>query len=105
MAPYTKDDITNAIFNVTNNGLSMNKAAQKYNIPTTTINARINGVNRTKSKGQKVKQRLTPNKKHRLTKWILRQKSLGHAPGHAAVRSIAIKILRQKGDYKKLGKK
>ncbi len=105
MAPYTGTDVADAIFDVTDNGLSVNKAAQKYNVPATTISARMNGVNKTRAEGQEVKQRLTPDEEHRLIEWILRQESLGHAPGHAAVRSIAGKILRQKGDYKKLGKK
>lgn len=51
MAPYTEDDIADAIFDVTDNGLLVNKAAQKYNIPATTISARMNGVNRTRSEG------------------------------------------------------
>lgn len=55
MAPYTEDDLINVIFNVTNNESSVHKALQKYNIPTSTINVRMNGVNKTKSKGHHVK--------------------------------------------------
>lgn len=105
MAPYTEDDLVDAIFDVTDNGSSVHKASQKYNIPALTISARMNGVNKTKSEGYYAKQRLTSDQEERLAEWILRQESLGHAPSHVAVRSIAAKLLRQKGDYNKLGKK
>lgn len=55
MAPYTEDDLVDAIFDVTDNGSSVHKASQKYNIPTSTINARINGVNKIKNEGHHAK--------------------------------------------------
>ena len=43
LRPYTEEDMVNAMFDITNNGMSQYQATQKYGIPQTTISSRFRG--------------------------------------------------------------
>ena len=40
---YTEDDMAEAILDITDNGLSLRKSAQKWGIPPTSLSIRIKG--------------------------------------------------------------
>lgn len=104
MAPYTEDDMVNALFDITDNKISLRKASQRWNIPIATLSSRLSGKHGSRTEGQKESQRLPPSDERRIVEWILRQESLGYAPGHGVVRAIVRDLLRERGDTEPLGK-
>lgn len=44
MPSYTEEDIADAIFDVIDKGLSMNKSVEKHNVPLSTLYTRMNGI-------------------------------------------------------------
>ncbi|KAI8710801.1 HTH CENPB-type domain-containing protein [Fusarium sp. LHS14.1] len=79
---YTEDDVAEAIFDVTDRGLSQTEAAQK--------------------RGAHL--RISKSQEDTLLRWVLRQESLGYAPSHSQLRACVEAILQQQGDNKPLGK-
>ena len=100
---YTEDEVENAYLDVTDNHLSINQAAAKYGIPRSTLWNRLHGI-RSWNERNVGPQRLSSVEERDLAGWIVRQDSLGYAPGHSVVRSIVEAILKQKGDTRPLGK-
>ena len=43
MPPYTEELLINAAFDVTDNGISLSKVAQKYGVPKATLSYRLSG--------------------------------------------------------------
>ncbi|KAK8036767.1 hypothetical protein PG994_015264 [Apiospora phragmitis] len=93
---YTEDQLVDTIFDITDNGLSLSKSAQKHGIPKQTLSDRMRG------KGSKEEysrdQRLSENEEKRLVDWILRQESLGYAPSHSQIRAYVVSILSRNGE-------
>jgi len=94
--------VTDAILEVTDNGLSQYKAAQKYGVPQTTLSKRMRGQG---AQGDQLQpgQRLTRNQEDHLATWILRQEALGYAPSHSQIRACVLGLLQRLGDTKELG--
>jgi hypothetical protein len=92
-----------AVFEVTDNGLSQNKAAQKWGIPTTSLSARLQGRAAIGEQNQPG-QLLSKRQEDRLAQWILRQESLGYAPSHSQIRACVIALLQQQGRKASVGK-
>ncbi|TIA08251.1 hypothetical protein D6C80_09323, partial [Aureobasidium pullulans] len=69
---------------------SVRAAERAYNIPESTLRARLNG---------------TTNRQEFLIKWILEQDAQGFPPTHARTREIATRILRINGDNQELRNK
>ncbi|KAK8036838.1 transposase [Apiospora phragmitis] len=78
---YTEDELVDAIFDVTDNGLSLSKSAQKHGIPKQTLSDRMKG------KGSREE-----------FEWILGQDSLGYAPSHSQIRAYVVSILSRNGE-------
>lgn len=100
---YTEDDMAEAILDITDNGLSQYRSAQKWGVPQRTLSARLNGrlaVNEQIQPGQ----RLSKNQEDKLAFWILRQESLGYAPSHSQIRACVMGLLRQQGEQPELGR-
>ena len=91
---YTETDVTNAIFDITDNGMSVRKAGQKHGVPANTLSTRMNGGG-SKDEAQHPDQRLTDAQEERIVTWILRQEQLGYAPSHSQVRSAVEVLIRQ----------
>jgi len=98
MAPpnYTEEDLFEAVFDVTDNGMSLNKSAQKHGVPKQTLSARMRG--RGGRDEVEKESRLTPGEGQRLVDWIIRQESLGYAPSHAQIRACVVNLLTRDGE-------
>ncbi|KAI8710704.1 HTH CENPB-type domain-containing protein [Fusarium sp. LHS14.1] len=100
---YTEDDVAEAIFDVTDRGLSQTEAAQKRGVPQWTISRRLSGQ---ASRNERIQAhlRISKSQEDTLLRWVLRQESLGYAPSHSQLRACVEAILQQQGDNKPLGK-
>jgi hypothetical protein len=45
---YTEEDVMNALFDISDNGLSLRKAASKHNVPSCTLSGRGKGLHTSK---------------------------------------------------------
>jgi hypothetical protein len=99
---YTEDNVIEAILDVTDNGLSQNKAGQKHGVPQPTLSGRLRGVP-PKSEVTHPAQLLPKSQESSLVAWILRQEALGYAPSHSQVRATVTALLRQQGREKPIG--
>jgi hypothetical protein len=84
---------------------SIRAAAKAYNIPQTTLTARVNGTASRRDISHQHQQRLTPLQEEFLVEWILEEDARGYAPSHARAREMAERVLRSNGDTKPLGKR
>ncbi|KAK2684193.1 hypothetical protein QWA68_017024, partial [Fusarium oxysporum] len=73
---YTEDEVAEAMLDVTDNGLSQNKSAQKREIPRSTLGDRLRGLP-SRSEVTQPAQLLSKPEESRLVAWILRQEALG----------------------------
>jgi hypothetical protein len=103
MAIYTEDDIQNALADV-GNGVTLATAATKYGVLRNTLRERLEGVQSCRHAHEE-EQRLSTVQEQNLERWILRQETLGYAPTHTQVQTIANDILHQEDDDKPLEKK
>ncbi|KAL9565628.1 hypothetical protein ACKAV7_009810 [Fusarium commune] len=99
---YTEDEVAEAMLDVTDNGLSQNKSAQKREIPRSTLGDRLRGLP-SRSEVTQPSQLLSKPEESRLVAWILRQEALGYAPSHSQVRATVNALLRQQGREKPVG--
>jgi hypothetical protein len=99
---YTEDEVAEAMLDVTDNGLSQNKSAQKREIPRSTLGDRLRGLP-SRSEVTQPAQLLSKPEESRLVAWILRQEALGYAPSHSQVRATVNALLRQQGREKPVG--
>lgn len=98
--------MVNAIYDITENGISQYQAAQKYGIPQQTISTRFKGQTALADQIQPGRH-LSMNQESRLVTWILRQESFGYAPSHSQIRAYVIALQKQQnngGDVPKLGR-
>ena len=95
--------MVNAMFDITDNGMSQHQVAQKYGIPQTTISSRFRGQTALADQNQSGK-RLSRNQETKLVTWILRQESLGYAPSHSQIRACVIALQKQQGTMQTLGR-
>jgi predicted XRE-type DNA-binding protein len=79
---YTEESLANAIFDITDNGLSQYRVAQKWGVPQQTISNQLKGQIALADQIQP-KQHLSKSQEAKLVSWILRQESLGYAPSHS----------------------
>jgi hypothetical protein len=100
---YTEEDMIDAIQDITENGMSQYRAAQKYGIPQQTISSRITGQTALANQIQP-KQHLSKNQEAHLASWILRQEDLGYAPSHSQIRACVLALLKRQGCESKLGR-
>ncbi|XP_044718790.1 helix-turn-helix, psq domain-containing protein [Hirsutella rhossiliensis] len=92
--------MANAIIDVTKNGLSQYRAAQKYDIPQQSISDRLKGQVALADQIQP-RQLLSKSQEARLVSWILRQESLGYAPPTRTVgRNWVSKFINRHPDIK-----
>jgi transposase-like protein len=99
---HNEDDLADAILSVTDEGLSINKAAQQYGVPRSTISSRLHGRGAQKDQVQP-QQRVTGDYEARIKEWVLRQESLGCALSHSQIRAGVEALLKQRGDNTPLG--
>jgi Tc5 transposase DNA-binding domain/helix-turn-helix, Psq domain len=100
---YTKDSITNAILDITNNHLTLRQAAQKWGLPRSTLSSRLRGQTALDDQIQP-HQLLTRNQEAKLVSWILRQESLGYAPSHSQIRACVLALQKQQGSRPRVGR-
>ncbi|KAG6979678.1 hypothetical protein FocnCong_v010313 [Fusarium oxysporum f. sp. conglutinans] len=99
---YMKDEVTEAMLDVTDNGFSQNKSAQKREVPRSALEDRLRGLPSRPEVTQPA-QLLSKCEESRLVVWILRQEALGYAPSHSQVRATVTALLRQQGREKPIG--
>jgi hypothetical protein len=99
---YIEDEVAEAMLDVTDNGLSQSKSAQKREIPRSTLGDRLRGLP-SRSEVTQPAQLLSKPEEPRLVAWILRQEALGYAPSHSQVRATVNALLRQQGREKPVG--
>lgn len=85
------------------NGISQRKAAQRWGIPRTTLQSRLNG-RQARSDAYESYQRLSKEQECHLVGWILVQTNLGLPPTHQQVKEIAQRIVKAGGNDQPLGK-
>jgi len=100
---YTEDDVAEAIYDITDRGLSQTQAAQKRGVPQWTISRRLSG-RASRNERTQTHQRICRSQEESLLRWALRQESLGYAPSHSQLRACVEAILHQQGDNNPLGK-
>ena len=83
---------------------SIRAAHRAYNIPESTLRARLNGTTNRRTAHQ-YRKRLSIQQEEFLVDWILEQESQGFPPSHARCREMASRILRMNGDTQELGKR
>ncbi|OWY56620.1 CENP-B protein [Alternaria alternata] len=94
-----------AISNVVSGVFTSQRAAAKaYNIPRSTLAARLRGT-RTRQFSHEYQQRLTPQQEEFLVQWILEEDARAFPPSHARAREMANRILRMNGDNNPVGKR
>jgi hypothetical protein len=102
-AEYTEETLAEAIFDITDGGLSVRMAAQKWGVPRATISDRLHGVGAVRDQRQPDRV-LTDDQEANLSRWILRMESLGYGPSHSQIRACVLAILAQNGHHQpKLG--
>ena len=100
---YTEDVVASAILDITDNGLSVRQAAEKWGVPRSTVSDRLRGQTALADQIQP-EQHLIRNQEAKLTSWILRQESLGYAPSHSQIRACILAILQQQGRKPDIGR-
>jgi hypothetical protein len=95
--------MVDAIFNITENGLSQHRAAQKYGIPQQTISTRFHGQTALDDQVQP-NRHLSRNQEAKLASWILRKESLDHAPSHSQIRACCVALLKQQNKKQEFGR-
>ncbi|KAK8069269.1 transposase [Apiospora phragmitis] len=85
------------------NGSSMKQAAEKHNVPGTTLRARIHGRKTIKQRNESF-QALTTAEESQIVTWCLVQYDLGCSPAHVIFRMFAQRILQANGINIILGK-
>jgi hypothetical protein len=93
--------MANALFDITDNGLSQYRAAQKYGIPQQSISDRLKGQTALADQIQPHRH-LSKDQEARLVSWILRQESLGYAPSHSQIRTCVEALLKQQNNEQKV---
>ncbi|TIA14070.1 hypothetical protein D6C80_05872 [Aureobasidium pullulans] len=83
---------------------SIRAAERAYNIPESTLRARLNGTTNRRTAHQ-YRKRLSIRQEEFLVEWILEQDAQGFPPTHARTREMATRILRINGDNQELGNK
>lgn len=102
---YTEEDVLNALFDISDNGLSLNKAAQKHNVPPSTLSGRRRGLPaKSDSEAQPSNSRLSVAQENTIVEWILRQEKLGCAPSHSAVKNVVTSLLAEADDSEPVGR-
>ena len=100
---YTEDDIAEAILEITDEGISMHKAAQRWGVPYQTLQQRFHGISAINDQFQPNK-RLSRYQEDKLALWILRQERLGYAPSHSQIHACVLSLLSHQGDEPSLGR-
>jgi hypothetical protein len=100
---YTEDGVAEAIFDITDRGLSQTQAAQKWGVPQWIISRRLSG-RASRNECTQTYQRICRGQEESLLRWALRQESLSYAPSHSQLRACVEAILHQQDDNKPLGK-
>ena len=95
--------MVDAIFNITEHGLSQYRAAQKYGIPQQTISTRFHGQTALDDQVQPNRY-LSRNQEAKLASWILRKESLDHTPSHSQIRACCVALLKQQNKKQELGR-
>ena len=100
---YTEDNIAEAILEITDNGISMHQAAQRWGVPYATLQKRYHGVS---AVGDQIQphQKLSNYQEDQLASWILRQEALGYAPSHSQIRACVLTLLSRQGHKASLGR-
>ena len=100
---YTEDDMAEAILKVTDNGISISQAAQRWGIPHNTLSTRMDGIPAVSEQIQP-NQKLSNYQEDQLALWILRQEALGYAPSHSQIRACVLTLLSRQGLEASLGR-
>jgi hypothetical protein len=82
---------------MTDESQSLTSAAQKYDIPKTTLYNRLHGQGAIADQIQP-KQRLSGDDEDRIKVLALRQKQLGNGLSHSQIRAAVEALLKQRGD-------
>lgn len=104
MPRYTEDDLSAAISAV-EDGSSIRRAASTWNVPFSTLQARIKSGQRPKGEYEALAlQKLSPVQESHLAAWILAQEALGVPVNHAQIRTFADRVLQASGSQERVGK-
>jgi hypothetical protein len=99
---YSEDDIADAIFAITDKGLSQNQAALCYGVPRSTIQSSLNGQ-RAEADQIQSNQRIAHDEEVKIRNWALWQESLGYGLSHNQIRAGVEVLFKQRGDNTPLG--
>jgi 4-hydroxybenzoate polyprenyltransferase len=95
---YTEEDVIKAVYDVVEEGLSVNKASAKYSVPTSTLSDRVSGKHASKHdpEANPTNSLLSDVQERHIVAWILRQERLGFPPSQSAVREIVSSLANSK---------
>jgi transposase-like protein len=91
---YTEESLRDAVYDVLEEGLSINQAAQKHGVPTSTLSDRASGRHASKDdpEAKPLNTLLSEAHEDRIVAWILQQERLGFAPSQNAVRLVVLSL-------------
>ena len=105
MAPnYSFEQLVNAVYDVTDNGISVRGAASRNGVPHTTLSDQLQAKHTNRFEATKAAQRLSKEQEEGIVRWITRQEALGYAPTASTVKCVVNSLLSRLGKKKPLGK-
>lgn len=104
-AKYSEEELQNSLDDVSENGISLYAAEQKWGVPRRTLKSRLDDPDRQPQDAQiQPAARLSMKQEKIIVEWILKQESLGYSPPAVVVRAIVCSILEGMGDTRPLRK-
>lgn len=100
---YSHETLCNAVFDVTDGGLSIRQSSAKWGVPRSTLQAKFYGVGDVKDQIQP-HLLISKDDEARLVTWVLRQERLGYAPSHSQIRACVQSLLHQRNYKRQIGR-
>lgn len=91
---YTEKDLQDAIAQYHSGRSSIQKTAQEFGIPPSTLQGRVRGHQPRSTAAERL-QLITPAEEARLAKWLSIQATLGHRLPHRQIRELASRMLQK----------
>jgi hypothetical protein len=99
---YAEDYIADNVLAITEEGVSLVRAAQQYGVPKSTLSDRIQGQG-AQAQQLRPNRRISVEDEDRIKQWVLCQEFLGNGLSYNRIRKAVENLLQQRGDNEPLG--
>jgi hypothetical protein len=96
------DDLADAILAITEEGVSLVRAAQQYGVPKSTLSNRIKGQ-RAQAQQIQPNRRISVEDEDLIKQWFILQEFLGNGLSYNQIQKAVENLLQQRGDNEPLG--